>query len=49
MNAGAKWIDPNETFSNANVDGNLLTVPAWTARTEWIGKFLELLGSKIGP
>lgn len=49
IHAGAKWIDPNETFSNAYVDGNLVTAPAWPAHPEWIGKFCELLGSKIQP
>ena len=27
--AGANWADVNETFSNAVVDGNLCTAPAW--------------------
>lgn len=49
IRAGAKWVDPNETSSNAHVDGNLVTAPAWPAHPEWISKFLELLGSKIEP
>jgi len=47
--AGAKWVEPNETFTNACVDGNLVTAPAWPAHPEWMRKFLELLGSKIEP
>lgn len=49
IQAGAKWIDVNETFSNAHVDTNLVTAPAWHAHPEWMGKFLKLLGSKIEP
>jgi protease I len=47
--AGAKWGEVNETFSNAYVDGNLVTAPAWPAHPEWMRKFLGLLGSKIEP
>ena len=47
--AGIKWGEVNETFSNAYVDGNLVTAPAWPAHPEWMFKFLELLGSKIEP
>jgi protease I len=46
-NAGGKWIPNNETFSNAHVDGNLVSAPAWPAHPEWIRKFIELLGGKI--
>lgn len=49
LGAGARWGDVNETFSNAYVDGNLVTAPAWPAHPEWIRKFLELLGTKIEP
>lgn len=49
MNAGANWGEVNETFSNAHVDGNLVTAPAWPAHPEWMRKFLQLLGSKIEP
>ncbi|MBW1659549.1 MAG: DJ-1/PfpI family protein [Deltaproteobacteria bacterium] len=45
--AGGKWIANNETFSNAHVDGNLVSAPAWPAHPEWIRKFLEVLGAKI--
>jgi len=37
---GATWSDVNETFSNAVVDGNLVTAPAWPAHPEWMRKFL---------
>lgn len=47
--AGASWCEVNETFSNACVDGNLVTAPAWPAHPEWIGKFLGVLGTKIEP
>ncbi len=47
--AGATWSDVNETFSNAVVDGNLVTAPAWQAHPEWMRKFLEVLGTKIEP
>ncbi|RLB37702.1 MAG: protease [Deltaproteobacteria bacterium] len=47
--AGASWEEVNETFSNACVDGNLVTAPAWPAHPEWMRKFLEVLGSKIEP
>ena len=47
--AGAKWGSVNATASNAVVDGNLVTAPAWPAHPEWIKKFLVLLGTKIEP
>jgi len=49
LRAGARWGEVNETFSNAYVDGNLVTAPAWPAHPEWMRKFLELLGTKIEP
>jgi protease I len=49
LRSGAKWAEVNETFSNAYVDGNLVTAPAWPAHPEWIRKFLDLLGTKIEP
>jgi protease I len=49
LRAGARWGEINETFSNAHVDGNLVTAPAWPAHPEWMGKFLELLGTRIEP
>ncbi len=47
IQAGAKWGEVNATFSNAYVDGNLVTGPAWPAHPEWMRKFVELLGTKI--
>ena len=47
--AGAEYVDVNETFSNAVVDGNLVTAAAWPGHPEWMRKFLEVLGSKIEP
>ena len=47
--AGAGWCEVNETFSNACVDGTLVTAPAWPAHPEWIRKFLEILGTRVEP
>jgi len=47
--AGAIWGEVNETFTNAHVEGNLVTAAAWPAHPEWMRKFLELLGSRIEP
>lgn len=47
VQAGARWCEVNETYSNACVDGNLVTAPAWPAHPEWIRKFLQILGTKI--
>lgn len=49
LRAGARWAEVNETFSNATVDGNLVTAPAWPAHPEWMRKFLEVLGTRIEP
>ncbi|ROQ91222.1 DJ-1/PfpI family protein [Desulfosoma caldarium] len=47
--AGASWADVNDTFSNAEVDGYLVTAPAWPAHPAWMRKFMELLGTRIEP
>ncbi|MFX0210709.1 MAG: DJ-1/PfpI family protein [Candidatus Hodarchaeota archaeon] len=47
--AGAEYVDVDEIFSNAVVDGNLVTAAAWPGHPEWMRKFLEVLGSKIEP
>ncbi|MHC9544324.1 MAG: DJ-1/PfpI family protein [Vulcanimicrobiota bacterium] len=47
LKAGAKWEEINDTYSNAVVDCNLVTAPAWPAHPEWMRKFLELLGSTV--
>lgn len=49
IRAGARWGEVNETFTNAHVEGNLVTAAAWPAHPEWMRKFLELLGSTIKP
>ena len=45
--AGASWEEVNETVTNAVVDGNLVTAPAWPAHPEWMRKFLQVLGSSV--
>jgi len=47
--AGGTWRDPNETFSDAVVDGPLVTAAAWPGHPEWMRAFCELLGSRIEP
>jgi protease I len=47
--AGGKYVDVNETFSNAHSHKNLVSAPAWPAHPEWIRKFLDMLGTKIEP
>ena len=49
LKAGATWGEVNETFSNAYVDGNLVTAPAWPAHPSWMRKFMEVLGTRIEP
>jgi len=45
--AGARWVDPAETFDNAHVDGTLVTAPAWPAHPAWIREFLRVLGTPV--
>jgi protease I len=47
--AGATWAEVNETVTNAVVDGNLVTAPAWPAHPEWMKAFLKILGSTVEP
>lgn len=49
IGAGASWGEVNDTFSNAYVDGNLVTAAAWPGHPEWMRKFMELLGTRIEP
>lgn len=49
IQAGATWVETNATFSNAHVDGNLVTAAAWPAHPEWMRKFLQILDSKLEP
>lgn len=44
---GGTWCEVNATFTNACVDGNIVTAPAWPAHPEWIRKFLDVLGTRI--
>ena len=46
---GGKWVCHNDTFTNAVVDGHLVTGPAWPAHPEWMREFLKVLGSTIEP
>ena len=45
--AGGKYMDI--PVDKAYVDGNLVTAPAWPAHSEWLAKFLKVLGTKIEP
>jgi protease I len=45
--AGAVWVEPNSSFSNASVDGNLTSAPAWPGHPALLRSFLEMLGTKI--
>ncbi len=47
VGGGGTWMANNETFTDAHVDGNLVTAPAWPAHPAWIRKFLEVLGTEI--
>jgi protease I len=47
LSAGARWGEVNSTFSNAWVDGNLVTAAAWPGHPELLRKFVELLGARI--
>lgn len=47
IDAGATWVDVNPTATNAVVDGNLITAPAWPAHPAWIAAFIKALGGKI--
>jgi len=49
VDAGATWCEVNAACSNACVDGNLVTAPAWPAHPEWMAAFLKVLGTKITP
>ena len=43
--AGGKFVDVAVT--EAVVDGNLVTGPAWPAHPSWLSKFLVVLGTRI--
>ena len=41
--AGGTYVEANEQFDNAHVDGNLITAPAWPAHPAWMRAFLKVL------
>ena len=43
--AGGTYVDI--PVDQAHVDGNLVTAPAWPAHPQWLGKFLQVLGTRI--
>ena len=43
--AGGTYMDIEVT--QAHIDGNLVTGPAWPAHPDWIAKFLQVMGTKI--
>ena len=45
--AGGTYVDL--PMDGANVDGNLVTAPAWPAHPAWLAKFLAMLGTRIEP
>lgn len=46
QSAGAQFIAID--VDEVHVDGNLVTAPAWPAHPQWLAKFLDVLGTKIG-
>lgn len=42
--AGGEFLGPNETFTDAHTDNNLVTAPGWPAHPAWMRQFLKLLG-----
>lgn len=47
--AGGTWCESNATYSNACMDGNVVTAPAWPGHPELMRTFLQMLGSRIEP
>lgn len=45
--AGGTFV--NLGMTEAIVDGNLVTAPAWPAHPAWLAKFLGVLGTRIDP
>ena len=45
--AGGTYVELGMT--EAVVDGNLVTAPAWPAHPAWLAKFLQVLGTRIEP
>lgn len=46
--AGGAYIPHNDTFTDAHIDGNFVTAPAWPAHPAWIASFLQVLGTPVG-
>jgi protease I len=45
--AGGEFVPKD--WTEAHVDGNLVTAPAWPAHPAWLAALLERLGTKIEP
>ena len=45
--AGGQFVERD--WTEALVDGSLVTAPAWPAHPAWLKAFLELLGTRIEP
>lgn len=45
--AGGTYVEV--PIDKAHVDRNIVTAPAWPAHPDWLGKFLQVLGTKIEP
>jgi deglycase len=43
--AGGRFV--SMAADHANVDGNLVTAPAWPAHPAWLAAFLKVLGTKV--
>src|SRR5262249_42690386 len=43
--AGGKWVDA--PLDQAHVDANPVPAPAWPAQSQWLAKFLQVLGTRI--
>jgi len=44
---GGTWVENNATFSNAHVDKNLVSGPAWPAHSNLLREFLALLDVRL--
>lgn len=45
--AGGRWVDT--PIDGVQVDGTLVTAPAWPAHPRWLAAFLVVLGTAITP
>jgi protease I len=43
--AGGRWVEV--AVDKAQVDGNLITAPAWPAHPAWLAALLKLLGTRV--